>query len=118
MNCPVCGRNIEHEEAHFCEYCGATLRNDGPMGYSYNICLLYTSACRADYFVSIHRNAGVPSATGAEILLYDTSGAKYDMAKDILKRFESRGFRNRGVKIRTDLAAVSYTHLDVYKRQA
>ncbi|WP_343209792.1 zinc ribbon domain-containing protein [Anaerolentibacter hominis] len=36
MICPVCGRNAEHEEARFCEYCGAALRADGPMGYNYN----------------------------------------------------------------------------------
>lgn len=27
MNCKVCGRNIEREEANFCEYCGASLRD-------------------------------------------------------------------------------------------
>ncbi len=26
MICPICGRNIENENAHFCDNCGASLR--------------------------------------------------------------------------------------------
>lgn len=28
MECRVCGRKIANEEAHFCEYCGASLREN------------------------------------------------------------------------------------------
>lgn len=65
----------------------------------------------ADYFVSIHRNSANKLVKGAEILVYNASGKKYDMALDICRRFKSRGFKDRGVKIRTDLAVLRGTKM-------
>jgi N-acetylmuramoyl-L-alanine amidase len=62
-----------------------------------------------DLDVSIHFNAGVNDTkgngktTGTEVLIYsDTSKAK-DEAKRVCDKLDKIGFKNRGVKVRTDL---------------
>lgn len=70
------------------------------------------SKCNAhsvDLDVSIHFNCGVEDmkgngkTTGVEVLVYKTSGVAYETAKRICKEVEKLGYKNRGVKQRTDL---------------
>ena len=53
----------------------------------------------ADFFISFHRNAtGVPQkSTGIETLVYDDSGIKAEMARNINRELANLGFLNRGV---------------------
>lgn len=60
------------------------------------------NASDADFFISIHRNSYSTDNTvsGVESLIYDLSGIKYTMAKNINEQLESVGFVNLGVKAR------------------
>lgn len=68
-----------------------------------------------DLHISIHFNAGANDktgngkSTGVEVLVYNTSGTKYDAAKRICSKIECLGYKNRGVKIRTNLGVLSKT---------
>ena len=68
-----------------------------------------------DLHISIHFNAGANDkngngkSTGVEVLVYNTSGTKYDTAKRICSKIEGLGYKNRGVKIRTNLGVLSKT---------
>ena len=67
----------------------------------------------ADYFVSIHRNAmPVPgSASGAETLVYQDSGAPALMARNINSALESAGFTDLGVIERPGLVVLRRTQM-------
>ncbi len=65
----------------------------------------------ANLMVSNHRNAGVSSANGYESLVYKTSGLAYAIALDINAGMRRLGFRDRGVKVRTDLAVLRRTNM-------
>lgn len=66
----------------------------------------------ADYFISIHRNAaGSMIASGVETLVCNSKDKKYEMAKNITNRLVKRGFKDRGVKLRTDLAVLNQTRM-------
>ena len=59
----------------------------------------------ADYFISFHRNAS-PNANqyhGVETLVFDDSGRKAEMARNINANLEDIGFRNIGVRERPNL---------------
>ena len=62
-----------------------------------------------DLHISIHFNEGAndktgnDKSTGVEVLVYNTSGPKYDTAKRICSKIEGLGYKNRGVKTRTKL---------------
>ncbi len=68
-----------------------------------------------DLHISIHFNSGANDktgngkSTGVEVLVYNTSGTKYDTAKRICSKIECLGYKNRGVKIRTNLGVLSKT---------
>lgn len=68
-----------------------------------------------DLHISIHFNSGANDktgngkSTGVEVLVYNTSGTKYDTAKRICKEIEALGYKNRGVEQRTDLAVLKKT---------
>ena len=68
-----------------------------------------------DLHISIHFNEGANDktgngkSTGVEVLVYNTSGTKYDTAKRICSKIECLGYKNRGVKIRTNLGVLSKT---------
>lgn len=68
------------------------------------------NANTVDKDVSIHFNAGVNKkttdnkTTGTEVLVYSKESKMYDEAKEVCARLEKIGFKNRGVKVRTDLA--------------
>ena len=59
------------------------------------------NAKAVDLSVSIHFNAG--GGQGTEVLVYNTTGLANEKAKAICSEIASLGFKNRGVKKRTDL---------------
>lgn len=67
----------------------------------------------ADFFISFHRNSS-PKANqydGVEILLYDKSGIKYDMAENILGAMGELGFREIGIEERPGLVVLRRTKM-------
>ena len=66
-----------------------------------------------DYFVSIHRNSFPEDnvVSGVESLVYDLSGVKYEMAKNINEQLETVGFVNLGVKARPNLIVLRRTKM-------
>lgn len=69
------------------------------------------NASGADYFISFHRNSSpmVNQYNGVEVLVYDKSGIKYDMAENILGALGEIGFREIGVKERPGLVVLRRT---------
>ncbi len=67
----------------------------------------------ADFFVSLHRNAtGTPNlGTGIETLVYNDSGIKAEMARNINENLEGLGFVNRGVTERPNLVVLRRTNM-------
>ncbi len=67
----------------------------------------------ADYFISFHRNSSpAPNQyNGAEVLVYDKSGIKYEMAENILGAMGTVGFREIGVKERPGLVVLRRTRM-------
>ena len=65
----------------------------------------------ADYFISFHRNSSpTPNQyTGVETLIYNKSGIKYDMAKNIGGALGEVGFQDLGVKERPGLVVLRRT---------
>lgn len=66
-----------------------------------------------DYFISFHRNSS-PQANqynGVEVLVYDKSGVKYDMAENIVGALGELGFREIGVKERPGLVVLRRTKM-------
>ena len=66
-----------------------------------------------DFFISIHRNSSpIPNQyTGVESLVYDLSGIKYEMAKNINAQLETVGFVNLGVQARPNLVVLRRTQM-------
>ncbi len=71
------------------------------------------NASGADYFISLHRNSSpTPNRlNGVQTLLYNDSGVKADMARNINNRLEDVGFRNINVEERKDLAVLRRTNM-------
>lgn len=67
----------------------------------------------ADYFISFHRNASPRNNqySGAEVLVYDKSGKKLEMAEDILEELGDAGFQKLGVKARPGLVVLRRTKM-------
>ena len=67
----------------------------------------------ADYFISFHRNSSPRDNQyqGAEVLVYDRSGIKYEMAENILGALGEVGFREIGVKERPGLVVLRRTKM-------
>ncbi|MEA4972894.1 MAG: N-acetylmuramoyl-L-alanine amidase [Candidatus Metalachnospira sp.] len=69
----------------------------------------------ADLDLSIHFNSGVDDedgngcSTGTEVLVYSKSGVIAEYAKSVCDRIAALGFKNRGVKVRTDLYVLNST---------
>lgn len=65
----------------------------------------------SDYFISFHRNSSpTPNQyTGVETLIYNKSGIKYDMAKNIVGALGEVGFQDLGVKERPGLVVLRRT---------
>ena len=66
-----------------------------------------------DYFISFHRNSSPKENqyNGAEVLIYDKSGIKYQMAENILGALGAVGFREIGVKERPGLVVLRRTRM-------
>ena len=67
----------------------------------------------ADFFISFHRNSS-PQANqyqGVEVLVYDKSGIKYEMAQNIVGALGELGFREIGVKERPGLVVLRRTKM-------
>ena len=68
-----------------------------------------------DLDISIHFNSGAKdvkgngSTTGVEVLVYKTGGESEVVAKRICNKVSNLGFKNRGVKVRTDLGYLKRT---------
>lgn len=71
------------------------------------------NAAGVDFFVSIHRNSFPTdnAVSGVETLVYDLSGIKYEMAKDINEQLETVGFVDLGVKARPNLIVLRKTKM-------
>lgn len=67
----------------------------------------------ADFFVSMHRNSSPYPNTysGVETLVYDDSGIKAQMARNVNSELEKVGFNNLGVSVRPDLAVLRKTNM-------
>ena len=66
-----------------------------------------------DYFISFHRNSSPKENqyNGAEVLIYDKSGIKYQMAENILGALGEVAFREIGVKERPGLVVLRRTRM-------
>ena len=67
----------------------------------------------ADYFISFHRNSSPEDNQyqGVEVLVYDKSGIKYEMAQNIVGALGELGFREIGVKERPGLVVLRRTNM-------
>ncbi len=67
----------------------------------------------ADYFVSFHRNSSPYANTysGIETLVYNDSGIKAELARNINEEVSSVGFADLGVKERPNLAVLRRTQM-------
>ena len=74
-----------------------------------------SNANEVDLDISIHFNSGANDkvgngkSTGTECLIYNTSNNKEVIAKRICANIAQLGYKNRGVKIRTDLSILKKT---------
>ena len=66
----------------------------------------------ADFFASFHRNSASASASGYETLVYSNSGKAKVCADAANSAMAQLGFKNRGTKIRTDLAVLNGTKME------
>lgn len=67
----------------------------------------------ADFFISFHRNSG-PVANqydGAQVLVFDKRGLKYEMAQNILGALGEVGFKEIGVEARPGLVVLRRTKI-------
>ena len=66
-----------------------------------------------DYFVSIHRNSSErPNQyNGVETLVYNDSGIKAVLARNINEELEKAGFKNLGVTERPNLVVLKRTKM-------
>lgn len=67
----------------------------------------------ADYFISIHRNTSpMPNVySGVETLVYDDTGLKAEMARNVNQELEKIGFKNLGISERPDLIVLRRTKM-------
>ena len=67
----------------------------------------------ADYFISFHRNSSSEDNQyqGVEVLVYDKSGIKYEMAQNSVGALGELGFREIGVKERPGLVVLRRTRM-------
>ncbi len=64
----------------------------------------------ADYFISLHTNAALPSANGVEGFAYSRPSRAFELGEDILDSLsEVTGLRNRGMQVRTNLYVLRKT---------
>lgn len=66
-----------------------------------------------DYFISFHRNSSPTDNqyNGVEVLVYDKSGIKYQMAENVVGALGELGFREIGVRERPGLVVLRRTRM-------
>ena len=74
---------------------------------------LKANAAGVDFFISIHRNSfpRENAVSGVESLVFNKSGIKYEMAKEINEQLETIGFVNLGVQERPNLVVLRRTKM-------
>ena len=73
----------------------------------------FANEAGADYFISFHRNSSPKENQyqGVEVLVYDKSGIKYEMAQNIEGALGELGFKELGVKARPGLVVLRKTRM-------
>lgn len=86
--------------------CTSTSSNvNGDLSYGVN----KNKSNKADYFISIHANAG--GGTGSEVWVHpNTSQENKNKASNVCKKLQSLGFKNRGVKSSNRLYELNRTN--------
>lgn len=117
------GQRLEKDEVlRLALAVGEILQNDGlEVGYTrtadvYNSPIEKAQIANrndADLFVSIHRNASPnPNMySGVQTLIYDDSGIKADMARNINTQLSQAGFNDLGISVRPNLAILKKTKM-------
>lgn len=87
-------------------------RTDDVYNTPYEKAMIANNA-NADFFVSLHRNSNPNpnSSSGIETLVYNDSGIKADMARNINKELSELGFIDRGVIERPNLVVLKRTKM-------
>ena len=106
-------RTILETEGHTVYDC--TCDNGTSVADVINKIVAKANANTVDLDVSIHFNSGAKdvkgngTTTGVEVLVYKTGGQAEVAAKRVCEQVSKLGFKNRGVKIRTDLSILKKT---------
>ena len=113
-------RNVVKELKYYLEKEGHTVYdctcdNGTSVSDVINKIVAKSNANTVDLDISIHFNSGAndkagnSKSTGVECLIYNISNNKEVIAKRICANIAQLGFKNRGVKIRTDLSILKKT---------
>ena len=116
------GRQEKNDNLRLALAVGEILKNNGiDVSYTRTTDIYHTAFEKAqlanqagvDYFISFHRNSSPKDNqyNGAEVLIYDKSGIKYQMAENILGALGEVGFREIGVKERPGLVVLRRTRM-------
>lgn len=101
------------EQGHTCYDC--TCENGTSQSDVLNKIIEKCNSHAVDVDVSIHFNAGAADkigngkTTGTEVLLYSSTSKSKELAEKVVKSIAELGFKNRGIKYRTDLAVLRRT---------
>lgn len=101
------------EQGHTCYDC--TCENGTSQSDVLNKIIAKCNSHTVDIDISIHFNAGAndkvgnKKTTGTEVLLYSSSSKSKELAEKVVKSIAELGFKNRGIKYRTDLAVLRRT---------
>lgn len=78
---------------------------DESLGYGeWNTGVNKANISNLDLFFSIHFNSGANDPQGSEVCVYSLNSEEANYGSKICKNLNTLGFKNRGVKVRTDLA--------------
>ena len=74
---------------------------------------MMANTANADFFLSLHRNSvrNPNTVNGVEAYVYEESGIREDVAKELLDNLEEVGFEDRGVLERPNLAVLRRTDM-------
>jgi N-acetylmuramoyl-L-alanine amidase len=100
---------ILKEQGH--EVVEATVDKENLQNEYLKKCVDIANKSNCDLFVSIHFNAFDGRANGTEVLIYNSSSKCKNEAKRICENISKLGFKNRGVKERSDLHLLRHTKM-------
>ncbi len=66
----------------------------------------FSDSRATDFFLSLHMNAGDPSANGYETLCYSENGQIRALHTAVMNYLRAHGIKDRGIKVRQDLAVL------------